>query len=211
MVSAICQTCRMLSSDTLATTQWSLRFQLKSDTLAVWPPCTNSSSGGPSSASSGLCSWPMRLTSHTCRRRSRPQDPRMDSLKGAQPTWYTPFLWPWKLCMRCDMLRRSHKATAWSEPPVASRNSLKGLNATQLMSFSCAAATFFTGLASRLSHTRSCESSPTEAKMWSCCRLQSTSSTTLPWPRKVARACTSTEAWFTSHRHTSESSEPLSR
>lgn len=48
-------TCRMLSSATLATTQSSFAFHEKSDTLEVWPPCMNNSSGGPSSASSGLC------------------------------------------------------------------------------------------------------------------------------------------------------------
>jgi hypothetical protein len=34
----ICQICRMLSSDTLAATHSSFRFQLKSDTFAVCPP-----------------------------------------------------------------------------------------------------------------------------------------------------------------------------
>jgi hypothetical protein len=43
----ICHICRMLSSATLATTQGCDRFRLKSDTLAVWPPCTNSNSAGP--------------------------------------------------------------------------------------------------------------------------------------------------------------------
>ena len=119
----ICHICRMLSSATLATTQGCDRFQLKSDTLAVWPPCTNSSSGGPdtitdrytdthtqtdvrrvrsghvyivnagevgrvrpSAASSGVCSVPMRLVSHTCRRRSRLHEPRIVELNGAQLT-----------------------------------------------------------------------------------------------------------------------------
>lgn len=49
------RTCRMLSSATLATTQSSLLFQLKSEILLVCPPWMNSSSGGPSSASSGVC------------------------------------------------------------------------------------------------------------------------------------------------------------
>ncbi len=45
----------MLSSATEATTQSSEGFQAKSETLEVWPPWMNSSSGGPSSASSGDC------------------------------------------------------------------------------------------------------------------------------------------------------------
>ena len=48
-------TWRMLSSATEATTQSSEGFQAKSETLEVWPPWMNSSSGGPSSASSGDC------------------------------------------------------------------------------------------------------------------------------------------------------------
>lgn len=47
--------CRMLSSATEATTQSSAGFHAKSDTFEVWPPCTKSSSGGPSSASSAVC------------------------------------------------------------------------------------------------------------------------------------------------------------
>ena len=49
------QTCKILSSATEASTQSSLGFQEKSDTLLVWPPWMNMSSGGPSSASSGAC------------------------------------------------------------------------------------------------------------------------------------------------------------
>ena len=48
-------TCSMLSSATEATTQSSLAFQEKSLILLVWPPWMNSSSGGPSSASSEDC------------------------------------------------------------------------------------------------------------------------------------------------------------
>ena len=59
MLSAISQICRMLSSATLAMTHFSLGFHDSSDILAVWPPWTNSSSGGPSSASSSDCSSPI--------------------------------------------------------------------------------------------------------------------------------------------------------
>ena len=59
MLSAICQICRMLSSATLATTHSSFEFHEKSETLLVCPPWMNSSSGGPSSASSGVCSSPI--------------------------------------------------------------------------------------------------------------------------------------------------------
>ena len=49
-------TCRMLSSATEAMTQSSDGFHAKSEILLVWPPWMNSSSGGPSSASSLVCS-----------------------------------------------------------------------------------------------------------------------------------------------------------
>lgn len=70
-----------LSSAALHSTQGSFKFQLKSDMRLVWPPCMNNlvpaislqmrtplqcitySSGGPSSASSGVCSSPTRLRS----------------------------------------------------------------------------------------------------------------------------------------------------
>lgn len=45
----------MLSSATEAMTHGSLGFQQKSLILLVCPPCMNSSSGGPSAASSGVC------------------------------------------------------------------------------------------------------------------------------------------------------------
>ena len=48
-------TCRMLSSATEATTQSSEGFHAKSEILLVCPPWMNSSSGGPSSASSAFC------------------------------------------------------------------------------------------------------------------------------------------------------------
>ena len=48
----------MLSSATEATTQSSLAFQEKSEILDVCPPWMNSSSGGPSSASSADCAHP---------------------------------------------------------------------------------------------------------------------------------------------------------
>ncbi len=47
------RTCRMLSSDTEAMVQGSSSFQLRSDTLAVWPPWMKSSSGGPSCGGGG--------------------------------------------------------------------------------------------------------------------------------------------------------------
>ena len=52
-------TCMMLSSETEQMTQASVGFQEKSEILAVWPPWMNSSSGGPSSASSAFCSSPI--------------------------------------------------------------------------------------------------------------------------------------------------------
>ena len=58
-------TCKMLSSATEAITQSSEGFQAKSETLEVWPPWMNSSSGGPSSASSGVCSMTHTIQAST--------------------------------------------------------------------------------------------------------------------------------------------------
>lgn len=59
-------TCMILSSETEQITQASLGFHEKSEILAVCPPWMNSSSGGPSSASSEVCSSPILDKSHTC-------------------------------------------------------------------------------------------------------------------------------------------------
>lgn len=56
----------ILSSETEQMTQGSLGFHEKSEILAVCPPWMNSSSGGPSSASSAVCSSPIFDKSHTC-------------------------------------------------------------------------------------------------------------------------------------------------
>lgn len=60
MLSAICQICMTLSSETEQITQGSLGFQEKSDILAEWPPWMKSSSGGPSTPSSSDCSSPIQ-------------------------------------------------------------------------------------------------------------------------------------------------------
>lgn len=59
MLSAICHTWNILSSVTLAKVHGSFLFHEKSDIPAVWPLWTNNNSGGPSSASSGVCSSPI--------------------------------------------------------------------------------------------------------------------------------------------------------
>mmetsp|Transcript_3262 Transcript_3262/g.11282 ORF Transcript_3262/g.11282 Transcript_3262/m.11282 type:complete len:200 (-) Transcript_3262:711-1310(-) len=191
MVSAICHTWRMLSSATVATTQFSLGFHEKSEILLVCPPCTKSSSGGPSSASSGDCSSPMRDRSHTCARRSEELEPRMVSLKGAHCTWNTPSVWPSNVCSFCLRLRESHSATVQSEEPVTRRNSLKGLNATQFTSTLCVSDTTWEGPSSRESQMMRRLSSPTEPKRWGWWRCQSTSSTTDSCPRHTRVGTTS--------------------
>ena len=75
-------TCIILSSETEQITQGSLGFQEKSEIFAVCPPWINKSSGGPSSASSADCSSPIFDKSHTCRRRSVPEEAKIVSLCG---------------------------------------------------------------------------------------------------------------------------------
>ena len=88
MAFATLQTWIRLSSAALHSTHGSFMFQLKSEIRLVWPPCMNNlvsdlsvqsflisqkethNSGGPSSASSGVCSSPTRLRSQKLMRRS---------------------------------------------------------------------------------------------------------------------------------------------
>lgn len=76
------------------TNQGSLGFHEKSEILAVWPPWMNNNSGGPSSASSALCSSPILLKSQMCKRRSVPLEAKIVSLCGDH--------WTWKISSRCD-------------------------------------------------------------------------------------------------------------
>lgn len=114
----------MLSSDTEQMTHGSLGFQEKSEIFAVCPPWMNNSSGGPSSASSAVCSSPIFDRSHTCKRRSVPLDARIVSLCGDHWTWKISSLCDSKECSFNLRLRRSHSATVLSADPVARMNSV---------------------------------------------------------------------------------------
>mmetsp|Transcript_19170 Transcript_19170/g.73664 ORF Transcript_19170/g.73664 Transcript_19170/m.73664 type:complete len:231 (+) Transcript_19170:143-835(+) len=219
MFSAICQTCRMLSSAVVAMTHGSFGFHAKSDTLLVCPPWINSSSGGPSSASSAVCSSPMRLMSQTMTRRSEPLLARMGSLKGFQSTWNTSSVWfssEWSFSF---MLRESHTATVLSADPVARWYSVDGLKLRQLTSAVCASTRCIGFCGFLVSHSRRSLSSPTEPKYDSWCRCHATSSTTSVWPWNLRRASTAApaldEAWVTlalmSQRQTVLSSAALRR
>jgi len=63
--------------------------QQKSVGGAVCPPWTKSNSGGPSSASSGVCSWPMRLRSHMLIRRSEEAEANTVGECGDHAKWRT--------------------------------------------------------------------------------------------------------------------------
>eukprot|EP00955_Chlamydomonas_euryale_P113824 366237-Chlamydomonas_euryale.AAC.4 len=97
----------MLSSATDATTQSSLGHHPRSETLAVCPPCTNMSSGGPSTASSGPWWSPMRDRSHVRMRRSAPHDASTVSFLGDHPIWKTSSAWCSRTCSRWLRLRQS--------------------------------------------------------------------------------------------------------
>lgn len=160
------------------------------DILAVCPPWMNNNSGGPSSASSALCSSPILLKSHTCKRRSVPDDAKIVSLCGDHCTWKISSLCDSKLCNFNFKLRRSHSATVLSALPVAKINSEYGLKLRQFTSAVCAS-TVCDGLLVLLhlvSHIISFWSSATEPKRLSCKRCQATSSTTAVWPVKIVFA-----------------------
>lgn len=114
----------MLSSETEQITHGSFGFHEKSEIFAVCPPWINNSSGGPSSASSAVCSSPIFDRSHTCKRRSVPLDARIVSLCGDHCTWKISSLCDSKECSFNLRLRRSHSATVLSADPVARMNSM---------------------------------------------------------------------------------------
>jgi hypothetical protein len=107
-----CHSMRTLSSLALSAVQRSPApgAQPKSVGRAVCPPCTKSSSGAPSSASSGACSAPIRARSQTCTRRSPAADAKTVGACGAQATCRTSPVWPSKVCSRRAGLRRSCSA-----------------------------------------------------------------------------------------------------
>lgn len=153
----------------------------RSDSLAVWPPWMNISSGGPSAASSCSCSSPMHAKFHTLTRRSAPADARTASWKGDHATVSTSSVCQSHECTLAPMLRRSHSATEWSAEPVARTNSEKGLNATLLISALCAAERddgAGSRLGERVSHTSSRRSSPTDASRCAWWLCHATSPTT---------------------------------
>eukprot|EP00968_Pinguiococcus_pyrenoidosus_P016516 scaffold1596_cov302-Pinguiococcus_pyrenoidosus.AAC.85 len=98
-----------------------------------------------------------------------------------------------------------------SVDPVASRCSLMGLKAMQLMLSSCASATFCSGSSCLESQMNMQRSSPTLPKRLGSRMCQATSSTTAVCKVLVCLASIrSPEAASTLHRHTLPSSEPLS-
>lgn len=126
----ICQTCMILSSETEQITHGSVGFHEKSEIFAVCPPWINykkakpikiyfryqsisftNNSGGPSSASSLVCSSPILLKSQTCNLRSVPLDASIVSLWCDHWTWNISSLWDSNVCNFNLRLRRSQSAT----------------------------------------------------------------------------------------------------
>src|ERR1700738_1312094 len=117
----------ILSSAAEHMTHGSLGFQDISLTRFVCPPCINNNSGGPSSASSGVCSWPIRDKSQITTRLSCPALAKMGSSWGLQETEVTSSRWPskeWSFSLR---FLRSQRATVLSVEAVRRTNSAEGL------------------------------------------------------------------------------------
>lgn len=70
-----------------------------------------SNSGGPSSASSAVCSDPILLKSQIIIRRSPPADARIVSSVGDHPSWMISPWWCPNVCSLIFRLRKSHKLT----------------------------------------------------------------------------------------------------
>lgn len=100
----------MLSSEVLLNPHSTFLFQLRSLGLLVCPPWTNSNSGGPSSASSGVCSSPIFEMSQMLTRLSDEEDANTVSLWGDHASWMTSSVWASNEWSFKERFRRSHRA-----------------------------------------------------------------------------------------------------
>lgn len=206
----------MLSSDTEHMTHESFGFHAKSDIFAVCPPWMNNNSGGPSSASSLVCSSPIRLKSQMFSLRSVPLDAKMVSLCGDHCTWNISSLCEVNVCNFTLILRKSHRATVLSAEPVAKMYSENGLKDKQFTSAKWASTTWaglFVSL-DLVSQIIRVWSSETEPNNDSCNKCQATSSTTEVCPVNVDNASmvfSELTRSLISHKQMVWSSEALSK
>ena len=143
------QTCKTLSSAVLAKCHFAAGLQLISLGFEVCPPWTNINSGGPSSASSGVCSAPIWSRFQIWIRRSSEADAKWVPRWGDHATCVTGAEWDSNEWSLVEILRISHSATVWnvsydhvvrrrgptlSPDPVRRSHSLSGANETALIS-----------------------------------------------------------------------------
>ena len=166
----------ILSSATEAIIFLSLKFQDKSETLAVWPPCINIISGGPSFISSGVCSLLIFAWSHTMILLSDDPDANKFSWWGWNLTTFTSSWWALNTWTETPSDLLSHKATDLSTDPVRIRFSLNGLKSIQSVS-SVWQSTACVGSYCLVSQRSIFLSSPTDPKIFASCLCQQTSST----------------------------------
>lgn len=107
------QTCKTLSSAVLAKCHFAAGLQLISLGLEVCPPWTNINSGGPSSASSGVCSAPIWSRFQIWIRRSSEADAKWVPRWGDHATCVTCAEWDSKEWSLVEIFRISHNATVW--------------------------------------------------------------------------------------------------
>jgi len=108
------QTCKTLSSAVLAKCHFAAGLQLISLGLEVCPPWTNINSGGPSSASSGVCSAPIWSRFQIWIRRSSEADAKWVPRWGDHATWVTGAEWDSNEWSLVEIFRISHSATVWN-------------------------------------------------------------------------------------------------
>ena len=123
----------MLSSAAEHMTHGSDGFHEISLTRFVCPPCINNNSGGPSSASSGVCSFPILDKSQIITLLSLPALAKIGSSSGHHATVVTSSLCPSNECNLSFKLRKSHNATVLSDEAVRKTNSAEGLKEMELM------------------------------------------------------------------------------
>ncbi len=176
----------MLSSAHVAIISLSLWFQAISEILAVWPPCTKRSSGGPSFFSSSVYGRSIRERSHIITLRSLPDDAKRLENVGENLIYVTSSLW----CLKENSLHLtflvSQTAIERSADPVMSRFGSKGEASTHIIS-AMWASILLVGCLYLKSHMLSLLSSLTVANRFSLWWFQQTSSTTWVWASNVCK------------------------
>ena len=181
---------------------------------SVWPPCTNRSSGGPSSFSSSVYGLSNLDRSQIIIRRSWPEEASKLLCILENLTLFTSLVWPLRAKSFVFTFLMSQTATVPSADPVHMRYWSNGEQSTPRISPTCPSTELVGLFGSLMSQILNFLSSPTDAKMNSSKLFQATSSTIELCASKLSTASWLSWFWLVeliSQTHTLQSSEPDSK